>query len=84
MLAPVRRFPDARGGEGPSQPWKPASEFTLRDEEFNSDDEVQVVSRILGNSSEDEEDGEEEKYVTKGVLGLEDPKKLFPKALTEE
>ena len=84
MLASVRRFPDARGGKGPSRPWKPAWEFTLWDEDLNFDDEVQVVSGLLGNSSDDEEDSEEEKYVTKGVLGLEVLKKLLLKALTEE
>ena len=39
-LAPVPISTDARGGEGPSKPWKLALEFTLQDEDLNSNDEV--------------------------------------------
>ena len=85
LLAPVPKATDARGEEGPSQPWKPASVFQLRDEDFNSGDEVQVVYGILGNNSDDDEDNcDEEKYVTNEVLAIGAPRKLFPKEMTEE
>ena len=50
---------------------------------MDSDDEVKIVSGLLGNSSA-EEDSDEDKYVTNGVLGLEASKKLFPKVLSKE
>ena len=83
ILAPILRAPNARGGEGPSKPWKPTLEFKLWDEDLDSDDEVKIVSGLLGNSSA-EEDSDEDKYVTNGVLGLEASKKLFPKVLSKE
>lgn len=70
MLAPNPRFTNARGGEGPSyrhQPWRSASEYQLRYE--NSDDEVQVLSGLLGNDDDDESE-EEMEYVKKAIVGL--------------
>ena len=42
------------------------------------------MSGLLGNSSLDDEDSDEDKYVTNGVLGVEAPKKIFPKVLSEK
>ena len=44
FLAPVRRFTDARGGEGPSHPSKPCTQFSLRDEEESFNEELQILS----------------------------------------
>lgn len=48
----VARPSDAIGGEGSNRrdqsiSWKPASEFTLRDEDKFDDDFVQVISTVL-------------------------------------
>ena len=73
QLAPVRRFTDARGGEGPSEIWKPASKFTLRDEIDYDQEDMKILS--ISPSKHNEEDSGED-FVIMVVLGLETSKKM--------
>ena len=82
-LAPVSRSTDARGGEGPSKIWKLASEFTLRYEDENFGDEVQVLSELLGND-DNENDEEDVEYVTNADIEIPAPKKFIAKVRMEE
>lgn len=84
MLALVVGPSTARGGERPSIrsqsiPKKPASEFKLRDEDSN-DGSLQVLT---GTSDDDNED-EEDKYITNAIIGIPTPRKFPTKVLSEE
>ena len=56
LLAPVTCTSVARGGEGPSKSWKPASEFSLWDE---SSDDVQVFTGSQYASDDDDDESDE-------------------------
>lgn len=83
MLALVVGPSIARGGEVPSSislPQKPVLEFRLWDE--SSDKSLQT---LLGSPYDDDDDlRDEDVYVKKGVLGLQNRRKYPTKVLTEE
>ena len=85
LVALTARASVARGGEGSSsrmQPWKPALEFTLRDDGL--DDDVQLLTGSPYAAGDDDDSDDNDVYVKNGVVGLQAPRKFLTKAMMEK